>query len=182
MPPTARSFSARARRRSTARTATPRETCSSRSFDPDPHPVAEQLPPGTVAEHPIRGLAEALESLADLSSTGELGWPADALGQSDRPFGIGLAPATGDQFAGVAKAAAGTNLVEMPLFRPARCTGWHFQPVPLLPTSLHEVGEGRVDLGFREGRDVVVASREDSSDPQDPRSLGEHRLRLHPVE
>src|SRR6476660_2882522 len=114
MPPTVRSFSARARRGTTARTATPRGSCSSRSFDPDPHPVAQQLRPGTLAEHPIRGLAEALESLGDLGCTGELGWPADALGQSDRPFGVGLAPATGDQFAGVAKAAAGANLVEMP--------------------------------------------------------------------
>src|SRR5436853_6044101 len=44
---------ARDRLRSTGPTAIRPRSCWSRSFDPDPDPVAEQLRPGVVAEHEI---------------------------------------------------------------------------------------------------------------------------------
>src|SRR5215510_2784367 len=182
MPPTVRSFSARARPPLTAPTATRRTSCSSRSFDPDPQPVAEELWPGAVVEHSVGGLAEAVEGVGDLMVSRELRRPTDALGHSNCPFGVGFPPTTREQLAGVAKAAAGPDLVKMLVLRPARRPRRHRQSLPLLSTRLHEASERRVNLGLGERRDVVVARGEDAAGAQDPRRLGESRLWLHPVE
>src|SRR4051794_11758614 len=116
MPPTVRSFSARDRLRSTGPTVIRPRSCWSRSFDPDPDAVAEQLRPGFLAEHAIRRLAEPVESVGDLWRPG----PADALGQADHPLGVGRPPTVSYELAGVAKAPARADLVQMPIFWPAR--------------------------------------------------------------
>src|SRR5882724_3961564 len=176
MPPTARSSWARGRPPSTAPTVIRRKSCSSRSFDPDPQAIAEQLRPRAVAEHAIRGLAEA-ELLGRMMPES-----ADALGQPRYPTGVGLPPAVGDELAGKPKASAPADLVEMPLLRPARSPGGDPQPLPRFASGLQESRERRVDLGLDERGDVVVAGREDASVPENPRRLGQDGLRLHPVE
>src|SRR5882724_11772469 len=141
MPPTARSSWARGRPPSTAPTVIRRKSCSSRSFDPDPQAIAEQLRPRAVAEHAIRGLAEA-ELLGRMMPES-----ADALGQAGYPTGVGLPPAVGDELAGKPKATARADLVEMPLFRPARSPRGDPQPLPRFASGLQEGRERRVDLG-----------------------------------
>src|SRR6266516_6328521 len=176
MPPTARSSWARDRLPSTAPTVIRRKSCSSRSFDPDPDAVTEQLRPRAVAEHAIGGLAEA-ELLARMMPES-----ADALGQAGYQTGVGLPPAVGDELAGKPTATARADLLEMPLFRPARSPRGDPQPLPRFASGLQESRERRVDLGLDERRDVVVARREDASVPEDPGRLGQDGLRLHPVE
>src|SRR5262249_18791233 len=90
MPPTVRSFSARARPPLTAPTATRRTSCSSRSFDPDPQPVAEELWPGAVVEHSVGGLAEAGEGVGDLLVSREVRRATPALRPSHWPVGRGF--------------------------------------------------------------------------------------------
>ena len=57
---------------------------------------------------------------------------ADALGQAGYPTGVGLPPAVGDELAGVPKATARADLLEMPLFRPARSSGGNPQSLSRL--------------------------------------------------
>src|SRR4029453_4171592 len=98
----------------TAGTAIRPRICGSRSFDPDPDAVAEQLRPRAVAEDAIRGLAQAVLRGRVMPES------ADALGQAGYRVGVGLPPAVGDELARVPKASARADLLEMPLFRPAR--------------------------------------------------------------
>src|SRR5256885_10876368 len=176
MPPPARSSWARDRLPSTAPMVIRRKSCSSRSFDPDPDAVTEQLRPRAVAEHAIRGFAEA-ELLGRMMPES-----ADALGQAGYPTGVGLPPAVGDELAGKPKATARADLGEMPLFRPARSPRGDPQPLPRFASGPQESRERRVDLGLDERRDVVVAGRKDASVPENPRRLGQDGLRLPPVE
>src|SRR5438034_3389479 len=155
--PIVRFSSARGRLPSTARTAIRPRSCSSRSFDPDPDAVAEQLRPRAVTEHAIRSFAQP-ELLGRMMPEG-----ADALGQAGYRIGVGLPPAVGDELAGVPKATARADLLEMPLFRPARSSGGNPQSLSRLTPGLEESRERRVDLGLHERRDVVVAGREDAS-------------------
>src|SRR2546429_4748372 len=176
MPPPARSSWARDRLPATAPMVSRRKSCWSRSFDPDPDAVTEQLRPRAVAEHAIRGFAEA-ELLGRMMPES-----ADALGQAGYPTGVGLPPAVGDELAGKPKATARADLVEMPLFRPARSPRGDPQPLPRFASGLQESRERRVELGLDERRDVVVAGRQDASLPENPRRPGQDGLRLPPVE
>src|SRR5256885_9280217 len=124
MRPIVRFSWARGRLPSTAPTVIRRKSCSSRSFDPDPDAVTEELRPGAVAEHAICGLAEA-ELLGRMMPE-----TADALGQAGYPTAVGLPPAVGDELAGKPKATARADLLEMPLFRPARSPRGDPQPLP----------------------------------------------------
>src|SRR5512133_105017 len=126
MRPIVRFSSARGRLPSTAPTVIRRKSGSSRSFDPDPDAVAEQLRPRAVAEHAIGGLAQA-ELLGRMMPES-----ADALGQAGYRVGVGLPPPVGDELARVPKASARADLLEMPLFRPARSPGGDPQPLPRL--------------------------------------------------
>src|SRR5512132_2305889 len=176
MRPIVRFSSARGRLPSTAPTVIRRKSCSSRSFDPDPDAVAEQLRPRAVAEHAIRGFAQA-ELLGRMMPES-----ADALGQAGYPVGVRLPPPVGDELARVTKASAPADLLEMLVLWPARGPGGDSQPLPRFAPGLQESRERRVDLGLDERRDVVVAGRKDASVPENPRRLGQDGLRLHPVE
>src|SRR5919202_3961555 len=176
MPPTARSFSARGRLRSTAPTAIPRGSSSSRSFDPCPDPAAEKQRPCAVAEHAVCGLAEVREGLCYLGRLIAEDHPgaADALGEADQARRICVPPSMCDELAGVAKPSARPDLGQVPLLRPRRRAGGTIEPLARLPARPEMPAEGFVDLGLHDGRDVVVAGSEDAAVAEETRAFGEN--------
>ena len=75
--------------------------------------------------------------------------------------------------------AACADPLEVPVLRVAQ-SGLADRSQPARPEQ--QLLERSLDLPVDDGRPVVVVGREDAARAEDPRRLGERRLRLHPVE